>query len=170
MFDPGSHIDALQSNAGVFREIVSGHTADVLHWRQAPEKWNLTEIICHLYDEEREDFRARLRSVLEDPDKPFDPIDPAGWVNARDYAARDAGAMLQAFLQERALSVDWLRSLANANWDNTYQHPRIGPMSAAFILANWVAHDYLHIRQILKLKYDYLKQQNGISLEYAGDW
>jgi hypothetical protein len=33
-----------------------------------------------------------------------------------------------------------------------------------------MAHDLLHIRQITKLKYDYLKYLSGQGLSYAGDW
>jgi len=43
-------------------------------------------------------------------------------------------------------------------------------MSAKFILANWLAHDYLHIRQITRLKYDYLQDIPNENLSYAGNW
>jgi hypothetical protein len=38
------------------------------------------------------------------------------------------------------------------------------------IFANWLAHDYLHIRQILRLKYEYLKSISEEDLSYAGEW
>ncbi len=43
-------------------------------------------------------------------------------------------------------------------------------MTAKMFLSNWLAHDYLHIRQITKLKYDYLKQLTNEDLNYAGNW
>lgn len=33
---------------------------------------------------------------------------------------------------------------------------------------NWLAHDYLHMRQIIK--YQYLKEKTNIDLQYAGNW
>jgi hypothetical protein len=30
-------------------------------------------------------------------------------------------------------------------------------MSAEMFLANWLAHDYLHIRQLIRLRYHYLE-------------
>ncbi|MEM6429633.1 MAG: hypothetical protein AAF708_10365 [Deinococcota bacterium] len=42
-------------------------------------------------------------------------------------------------------------------------------MSAQFFLENWLAHDYLHMRQVVKLKYDYLTA-DGVNLIYAGTW
>ena len=35
-------------------------------------------------------------------------------------------------------------------------------------LVNWVAHDYLHVRQILKNKYAWMQDVSGEKLDYAG--
>jgi len=43
-------------------------------------------------------------------------------------------------------------------------------MSASLFLSNWLAHDYLHIKQIIALKYKFLEQFSGVSIKYAGDW
>jgi hypothetical protein len=64
---------------------------------------------------------------------------------------------------------DW-PEVITSTWLKTYL-TQIGAMSAEMLLANWVTHDYLHMRQILSLKYGYLAQQvMPISLEYAGTW
>lgn len=60
-------ISQLESNIGLFREIFTNVSEDLIQWRNEPGKWNLLEIVCHFYDEEREDFRARLKHVLENP-------------------------------------------------------------------------------------------------------
>lgn len=169
-FSPGPIIQELSRNQEIFSKLLAEPGEDILRWRPAPEKWCLLEILCHLYDEEREDFRTRLASVLQDPKAPFPPIDPVGWVTARNYIEQDYNDKLHAFLQERTNSINWLKSLSSPRWDNTYQHPTIGPMSGAMILSNWLAHDYLHIRQITRQKYAYLKQQAGQNLGYAGTW
>ncbi len=43
-------------------------------------------------------------------------------------------------------------------------------MTAKMFLSNWLAHDYLHLRQILDLKFNYHKLLSGDSLTYAGKW
>ena len=78
--------------------------------------------------------------------------------------------MLERFLNEREESIQWLETLTNPPWDNAHLHPKLGPMSASLFLNNWLAHDYLHIRQITKLKYDRLKAISGENLDYAGNW
>src|SRR5262249_35434366 len=56
--------------------------------RPAPGEWSAVEIVCHLRDEEAEDFGARIR-VLLDGSTRFTAIDPEGWATARSYHATD---------------------------------------------------------------------------------
>ena len=160
----------LQRNKTVFKDLLSGVSRENYLWKQQPEKWCLLEIICHLCDEEREDFRARVKSTLESPTTAWPTIDPQGWVNGRKYIEQDYEKKISEFMAERDKSVEWLKSLKNHNWDSAYIHPKVGPVTARLLLANWLAHDYLHIRQITKLKYDHLAQLSAVKLDYAGNW
>jgi hypothetical protein len=160
----------LKKNSAIFSFMFSGVEAAFYNWKPTPEKWSLLEILCHLYDEEREDFRARLKHTLENPELPLPSIDPAGWVTTRNYATWNFDETLKKFTNEREQSVKWLQSLKNANWQNTHHHPKFGVMTAEMFLHNWLAHDYLHMRQILKIKYDYLRINSEVRFDYAGDW
>jgi hypothetical protein len=163
-------IKELSKNSEIFKTLLIGQSNEEYLWKQSEEKWCLLEIICHLYDEEREDFRARTKSVLETPGETLVAIDPVGWIKERSYIEKDYDTFLRSFLIERAQSISWLQTLASSKWDNVHLHPKLGSMSAKHFLSNWLAHDYLHIRQIIKLKFDYLKEITGESLNYAGDW
>jgi hypothetical protein len=163
-------IKALESNAATFKAMLSGVPKEIYLWKPAPDKWSLLEIICHLYDEEREDFRARLKSTLLSPEQPWPPIDPLKWVVERKYPEQDYENKIMAFLNERADSIRWLGSLVNPDWNNSYVHPKVGPVKAELLLANWLAHDYLHFRQITRTKYLYLREHAGVPLDYAGIW
>jgi len=164
------YINQFTKNASVFKVIFSEVKEEEQKWRENNGKWNLLEVVCHLYDEEREDFRSRVRSLIDNPGNPFEPIDPAAWVIERNYADRDFTIMVEKFLQERDLSVNYLKSLKEIPWQNSYDHPKLGPVSAGFIMANWLAHDYLHLRQIIRIKYRYLLEVSHHQLHYAGDW
>lgn len=161
---------SLDSNKKVFKDLLSGIPEEVFNWRESYDKWSLLEIICHLHDEEKEDFRARLASVINNPDQSFIPIDPVMWVTERKYSEQHYDEVLEKFLSERQYSLNWLNSLSKPDWNRAYHHPKIGPMSGSFIIANWLAHDYLHIRQIVRIKYNYLKNNSSQPLNYAGDW
>lgn len=163
-------IDQLAQNENIFREMLTDISAEEYNWRYADGKWNLLEIVCHLFDEEREDFRARLLHTLNKPEEPMPPINPPGWVNERRYAEKNYAEVLSSFLQERKNSIGQLQALVNPDWETAHLHPKFGEMSAGMFLANWLAHDHLHFRQIIHTRYEYLKQHCGRRMDYAGDW
>jgi hypothetical protein len=163
-------ITQLERHGSVFDALLKDLSDAEIMWKPAPEKWCPLEVICHLYDEEREDFRARLRSTLEEPGAPWPTIDPAAWVTERRYMQQDFTATLNGFLEERTRSVEWLRGMEHAPWSNAYMHPKVGPVSCDLLLTNWVAHDLHHIRQLINLRYAYLKANSTVPLDYAGSW
>lgn len=163
-------IDQLEANGPVFDAMLRPVPEMLRQWRPRPDHWCLLEIVCHLYDEERDDFAARLRSVLTDPSAPLPRTDPQAWLTERRYMGQDYGTMLDGFLAERRETVRWLRGLEDPKWTNAFQHPTYGPLTARMFLVNWLAHDLLHIRQITKVKFLYLQAESGEPLEYAGTW
>jgi hypothetical protein len=163
-------IEKLQIHLQVFEGLLAGKSSNEYLWKPQEDKWCLLEIVCHLVDEEREDFRKRVQHTLEKPDTAPPPINPVAWVTERKYLEQDYREKVSQFMDERLVSVGWLRSLKNPNWQNAYQHPELGALSAYHFLTNWLAHDLLHIRQINALAFQYLNQSNDIDLSYAGRW
>ncbi len=163
-------VEQFQKNKLVFYDLFKNENKKLFLWKQTPEKWCLLEILCHLYDEERKDFRFRIKWVLEKPNKIPPPFNPIDWVTDHNYMGQDYNSILDKFLEEREYSISWLKSLENVNWSNSFEHPKLGKMTAVYFLNNWLAHDYLHIRQIIKLKFDYLNNRFNEDLDYAGKW
>jgi hypothetical protein len=163
-------INKLQQNIAVFEAALVNIGREEYVWKPQPDKWCLLEVICHLCDEEREDFRARVKHILLTPGVEMKSINPAGWVLERKYMEQSFDEKLTEFIMERKSSIEWLQSLKDAAWNNIYHHPKLGAMSAAMVLANWLAHDYLHTRQITGLKHGYLAGISGQDLSYAGNW
>jgi hypothetical protein len=83
-------------------------------------------VVCHLHDEEREDFRARRHFTLLDHGRPWPPIHPAAWVSERRYMEQDFTRTLHGSRQERKRSLEWLSGLEQAPLINAYMHPRWG--------------------------------------------
>ena len=164
-------IHRLEANQAVFAPLVECVTDEQARWRPQPEKWSLLEVVCHLLDEEREDFRQRLDLTLRDPEIPWPPIDPPGWVEQHRYQDRNFTAALLDFLAEREKSIVWLQNLSTPTWDNPYQHPLLGTIRAGDLLTSWVAHDFLHIRQIVGLQWAWAsKVASPYNPGYAGEW
>ena len=161
-------VKALAENLGFYKDLLSNLDTDTVSWKPSETSWSLLEVVCHLLDEEREDFKARILHLFKHPNNHPPAIDPQGWVTERNYAKQDYNTVLQEFFKERTKSIEWLNGLENAPWENSFEHQHFGTMSASLFLTNWLAHDYFHFRQIFKIKYLYLQSQSMHSLNYAG--
>ncbi len=165
----GMIIERLYHHVSTLKNITDGISDSQAGWKPSQQEWSVLEIINHMVDEERDDFRTRLRLVLEDPDATWPPIDPEGWARDRNYNKRDFKKSLSNFFEERKFSISWLKELDSPDWKSTGRHPKLGPMSAELVLANWLAHDLLHIRQIVGVQWAYLANTvDPVSLDYAG--
>jgi len=163
-------LQQLAQNAQRIRALAEDLPAKQAHWKPDAETWSVVETINHLADEERLDFRVRIDYTLHRPGEAAPPIDPAGWVIQRAYNQRDLQPSLADFLAERARSLEWLQSLQEPNWNATFQAPW-GEMRAGDFLASWIAHDLLHIRQLVELLWAYsMHQGQPYSVQYAGEW
>ena len=164
--------DQLERQATIIEGFLQGLSDVQSRWRPDDKAWSILEVACHLLDEEREDFRARLAHLLgPNPNDPLPPIDPQGWVKARDYNSQDLKTVLESFKLERVRSVEWLRKLESPVWDNTNHHPAGFDIRAGDMLAAWIDHDLHHIRQLTDLHHALVDRESEpyVTL-YAGEW
>jgi hypothetical protein len=137
-------------------------------WKPAVEKWSILEVICHLVDEEKKDFRTRLDYTLNRPGETWPSIDPPAWVTKYKYNKRDLNQSIEAFLSERQQSIQWLSSLQSPDFTKSYNHAVFGIIQVGDLLISWVAHDLLHIRQIALLKALFLEKEfKPFEISYA---
>ncbi len=159
----------LVDSTNMIQALLAGIDEDEARLRPTPEAWSILEVLCHLYDEEREDFRQRLRFIL-DPSGEWHEIHPGAWVTERSYNTRKFKEMKDKFFGERSQSLDWLKGIEQSNWEATYTH-KFGTLTAGQMFASWVAHDNLHIRQLVELRRAHIERITApYSIEYAGDW
>ena len=139
-------------------------------WKPQPTSWSVLEVVNHLCDEEREDFRIRLDIMLHRADQPLPKFDPEGCVIERRYNERDLNKSLQDFLHERQESIRWLRALESPDWDTVYEAPGL-KMTAGDMFASWIVHDILHLRQLVGLQWLYtIRELEPRKVDYAGLW
>ena len=163
-------IKRFSNNRGVFESLLRDVSLEQSRWKPSPDKWSMLEVINHLYDEEREDFRQRLELTLSNPAQSWPPIDPRGWVDTRAYNERALDTSLNNFLAERENSLKWLQRLSEPNWENSNEGPN-GRLSAGDLLASWLAHDFLHIRQLARLHWHYIGAvTKPYQTSYGGPW
>lgn len=134
------------------------------------ESWSILEVICHLHDEECEDFREHLDFILHRQSEEWHRIDPQGWVTERKYNEQDLQEMTDKFFAERQKSLEWLKGLSDSDWNTEYTS-QFGSMKAGEMFAAWVAHDNLHVRQLTELRRQHIERiTQPYDIQYAGDW
>lgn len=160
----------LENSTEMIRALLSGITQAEAQVKPSPDSWSILEVICHLYDEEREDFREHLDWILHRQHEAWHLIDPQGWVVERKYNEQNFVEMQEKFFAERANSLEWLTKLSDADWMTSHTSQYVS-MKAGDIFSSWVAHDNLHIRQLLELRRVRIEHiAKPYEIEYAGDW
>lgn len=110
----------LQNNTEIIRTLLSGVKPEEARLKPSPESWSMLEVVCHLYDEEREDFREHLDFILHRQNEEWHRIDTEGWVTERKYNEQNFAEMQEKFFVERKRSLTWLNGLLNPDWEKTY--------------------------------------------------
>lgn len=160
----------LENSTEMIRALLLGITQEEAQVKPNPESWSILEVVCHLYDEEREDFREHLDFILHRQNDEWHVIDPQSWVRERKYNEQYLDEIKEKLFAERAKSLEWLNGLADSNWNITYTS-QYGSMSAGEMFSCWVAHDNLHIRQLVELRRQKIENiTQPYNIEYAGDW
>ena len=160
----------LQQSTEMIRALLLGITPEEARLKPSPESWSILEVVCHLYDIEREDFREHLDFILHRQQEDYHAIDPQAWIMERKYNEQDFGEMQSKLFVERQKSLDWLEEISDADWDTAYTS-EYGTVSAGEMLSCWVAHDNLHLRQFVELRRTRIEKiTEPYPIEYAGDW
>jgi len=160
----------LERSTEMIRALLSGIKQEEAQLKPGAESWSILEVVCHLHDEEREDFREHLDFILHRQDQEYHVIDPQAWVWERKYNEQDFVEMQGKFFAERDKSLQWLKEIADSDWDVIYQS-QYGSVTAGEMFSCWIAHDNLHIRQLVELRRYRIEQiTRPYPIEYAGDW
>jgi FMN phosphatase YigB (HAD superfamily) len=120
-------------------------TSDWIH-SPAAGVWNLTEIIGHLRDVDREVNLPRLSKLLAE-ENPFIPGEKTDeWVKERQYASQDGRDSLAEFTAVRKELLARLDGL-QAEWERSARHAIFGPTSLRELAGFMAEHDRSHVRQ-----------------------
>jgi len=159
----------MEKTAQAIRALAEDIPDDQARWNPEPDVWSILDVINHLAYEETHDFRDRLDLVLHRPQEGWPRMNPTRGVTDRSRQ-RELGRALEMFVARREKSLAWLKTLEAPNWDAAHEAP-FGQIKAGDVLAAWAAHDLLHLRQLIELRYQLLaRQAEPYGLRYAGRW
>jgi hypothetical protein len=161
-------ISQLKSQSEAIAELGSGLSKAESQWMPDANSWSIVGTLRHLVYEEIFDFRCYLGKILGITEFSNPELEPDQF--KAENSKRSFDDLMGLFLAERERSILWLRSLNEANWDATIGF-EWGSLSAGDLLSSWLAHDLLHLRQLIELRYALTqKGSKPYRIEYAGEW
>ncbi len=136
----------------VLTELLRPVDPAALRAQPEPGEWCVLEVVGHLITADGPAFRDRITAILDGTGE-IAGFHPAGPMEGRDFAAEPLDALLAELVEERAVSVHFVRDLARRHdssaLDRTGRHAKHGEFAARDFLLEWPFHDHDHVMQIL---------------------
>ena len=147
-----SMISILVSTPAVLDSLCRDQQSSNWDYRPAPEEWNLTEVMCHLRDVEREVNIPRIRMVLME-DNPFiSAEDTDVWAHQRNYCDQVPSVAISSFIEARLELLEMLNGISDTTWMRTARHSIFGRTDLRELVRIITGHDRLHLNQIYQNK------------------
>lgn len=147
-FDLAQSIEVLGRTPSVFRALLDGLPAWWTNANEGPDTFSAFDNLGHLVHGERTDWIPRARLILEHgASTPFEPFDRFAQVRAS--RGKTLGDLLDELARLRAENLAVLRGwrLGERELALEGEHPALGRVTLAQLLATWVAHDLGHLAQ-----------------------
>ena len=147
---PSAVAALLHSAAATIHAELSALPAPALAFHPAPGEWCAKEVLGHIIESEKRGFSGRIRIILTSEESPrLEGWEQDAVARARKDCERDWPALYHEFVQLRTASVAQVAALSPADLSRGGQHPKVGLLTVADLLHEWVHHDRNHIRQML---------------------
>jgi DinB superfamily len=122
----------------------------LLRHHPTPGEWCAKEVLGHLIEAERRGFAGRIRQILAEHDPVLVGWDQEAVARERRDCERPLAPLLDEFLALRDDGADLVVALLPGQLSRGGQHPKVGYLTIADLLQEWVHHDRNHFRQILE--------------------
>lgn len=147
---PGDLLAQLERQAQATAALLGPAQSDRAHYRYAPGKWSLIEILGHLSDSERI-FAYRALRIARSDSTPLSGFDENLYVPAADFGRRSLADVLGEFQAVRAATVALLRGLPDAAWSR--RGVANGQPVTVRALGYIIAGHELHHIEVLRIRY-----------------
>ena len=146
------HLEAAEKSPKEIAAAVSGLSPAALHYKPAPEKWSILEILGHLADIEIV-YAYRLRQMLADQNPIIAPMDQDAWARNLGYMDMAAPELVAVYGLNRHHNLRLLRRLKAADLEKSAFHPeRKQDVTVARLVEMMAGHGVDHLAQIERLK------------------
>ena len=143
-------ISLLEKTPCLLETMLCDLPGELLHWKPAPERWSISEVLAHLAALEQAYAERVLRMVAEDSPA-IAKYDQTGAATRGEYSRGSAGENLALFTHTRRSTLACLVGLPTSAGARTGLHSELGTITLSEMLHEWANHDLGHIRQIAEL-------------------
>ena len=164
IFDLEQAITVLVRTPDTLRALLAGLDEHWVRGTEGPDTFSPFDNVGHLIDGEETDWMPRARLILaRGPSVRFEPYDRFRHMTRNQ--GRTLASLLEEFARLRAANLTELRSwnLSARELALPGEHPTLGPVTVAQLLAAWVVHDLGHVAQVARV----MAKQYG---EQVGPW
>ncbi len=146
---PSAVAPLLRAAADTIRAEIGALSPAMLAWHPAPGEWCVKEVLGHLAEHQRPGLPGRVPTILAGQSPKLEGWDQEAVARERGDCAREARELVDELGRMRADSVTLVAGLKPADLSWGGQHPKVGFLTVADLLHEWVHHDRNHIRQML---------------------
>lgn len=141
----------LESLTQELEGLLAGVDEDVLQRAEAPGKWSMFDVLCHLHDSELV-WAYRLRVVLAEERPTLTGYDQDRWVEALAPRAGDSRKLLSELATLRRMNLRLLESCSDRDLERVGRHSERGDESVAHMLRLYAGHDLVHLAQLERIR------------------
>ena len=123
---------------------------ELLHWKPAPERWSISEVLAHLAALEQV-YAERALRIMAEESPALARYDLEGAKTRGEYSRGSAGENLALFTRTRRSTLALLVGLPASAGARTGVHSELGTITLSEMLNEWANHDLGHLRQIAEL-------------------
>lgn len=167
-FNMQEAIEVLERSPQTLEYFLSGLSDEWLQCNEGEGTWNVSEVIDHLIEGEKNNWIPRLEMILQEGvSKPFPPFNRYSHLNMSE---RSIEQKLHEFRTIRIQNTSKLKILVkpDLHLELTGSHPAFGKVKLRELLSTWVVHDLTHVAQIARVMAERYRDDVGPWKEYLG--
>ncbi|RUS45861.1 DinB family protein [Cohnella sp. AR92] len=142
----------------MLRDVIEGLTEEELHYKPAPDKWSIHQILIHVTDSEISST-SRLKKVLAEDEPTLNSFDQEAWAKNLGYDLLDREQYLLLFKLLRSSMQTILDNLTSEQSERVGVYADQGRFTFKQLLEYRVDHVRGHLAQIERVKKAYQENQ-----------
>jgi len=168
-FDWKEALEMLERTPRALESLLLGLSDPWLRCNEGEGTWNVSEVIDHLMEAEKNNWMCRIEWLLANGEnKPFPPFDR--FAHLRNPSGSSMEKKLFEFKSMRSNNISRLKALIEPDKHLGLKglHPDFGSVKLSELLSTWVVHDLTHMVQIARVMAKRYTEDVGPWIEYLG--